>query len=278
MSDYDRIAKAIAYIASHAERQPSLDEVATQVHLSAYHFQRLFARWAGISPKRFLQVLTLERAKQLLRESRTLLDVSGEVGLSSASRLHEHFIHLEGATPGEYRRYGIGLHIDYGIHATPFGEAFVAMTPRGICALAFIGDEGRDPHIVALRLKWPRASIRENPAGTRPVIKAIEQGGAADRPLSLFVSGTNFQINVWRALLRIPSGRVVTYGDVAKAIGRPRSARAVGNAVGMNPVALLIPCHRVITETGQLAGYRWGDGRKQAILAWEMARCEGEQG
>lgn len=274
MSEYDRIAKAIAYISSHAGSQPSLDDVAAHVHLSAYHFQRLFARWAGISPKRFLQVLTLDMAKQLLRESRPLTEVSDAVGLSGASRLHDHFVQLEAVTPGEYRRYGIGLRIEYGIHDTPFGKVFVAVTPRGICALAFIGDEDRDLHVAELHLTWPQATIHENPGSTRPVIESIEKGGAADRPLSLFVSGTNFQINVWRALLRIPSGRVASYGDVAKAIGHPRSARAVGNAIGMNPVALLIPCHRVIAETGQLAGYRWGEDRKQAILTWEIARHE----
>jgi len=274
MSDYDRIARAITFIARHAGCQPSLDEVAAHVHLSAYHFQRLFARWAGITPKRFLQVVTMENAKQLLRDSRPLLDISDAVGLSSASRLYDHFVHLEGVTPGEYRRYGIGLHIDYGVHDTPFGEVFVAVTPRGVCTLAFVGEAGYAQEVAALHRQWPQAVIQQHPANTRPVVNAMLKGKKGDQPLSLYVSGTNFQTNVWRALLRIPSGRVASYSDVAKAIGHPRAARAVGNAIGSNPVALLIPCHRVITETGHLAGYRWGDTRKQAILAWEAARRE----
>ena len=271
MSDYERISMAITYLSNHADSQPTLEEVAEHVHLSAYHFQRLFTRWAGISPKRFLQVLTLEKAKQLVRGAQPLLEVSGALGLSSGSRLYDHFVQLEGVTPGEYRRYGIGLTIGYGIHETPFGQVFVAVTPRGVCTLEFIDDGGRGA-VAALQRQWPEAVMQEDGASTRPVVDAMIKGKRGNHPLSLYVSGTNFQINVWRALLRIPSGEITSYRDVARAIGHPRAARAVGNAIGVNPVALLIPCHRVITETGQLTGYRWGTVRKQAILAWETAQ------
>ncbi len=274
MSDYERIAEAIAFITRHAGHQPDLEQVAAHVHLSRYHFQRLFARWAGITPKRFLQLLTLEHAKQLLRQPRSLLEVADEVGLSSASRLYDHFVQLDGVTPGEYRRFGEGVRIAYAIHASPFGEVFAAATPRGVCTLEFLGEQTRASAITALRQRWPKAQIVEDAAATRTVADALEGGERRERPLSLHVAGTNFQINVWRALLRIPAGSVATYAEVARAIGHPGAARAVGNAVASNPVALLIPCHRVITESGRLSGYRWGDTRKQAILGWEAARME----
>ncbi|MCW0506873.1 bifunctional transcriptional activator/DNA repair enzyme AdaA [Aeromonas piscicola] len=275
MSDYARIADAIRFIASQVERQPTLDEIAAHVHLSPFHFQRLFSRWAGVTPKRYLQVLTLERAKALLQESRPLLEVADTLGLSSGSRLYDHFVQLEAVTPGEYKQRGAGLVIDHGVHDTPFGQAFVALTPRGVCNFSFLDDKTPQAPLTALAQSWPAAELRESPSRTQGVIHTMFDGSkTADRPISLHVSGTNFQISVWRALLQIPPAKVVSYAQVASAVGNPKAARAVGLAVGANPVALMIPCHRVIQQNGKLGGYHWGETRKQAIHAWEAARYE----
>lgn len=275
MSDYARIADAISFIASRVERQPSLEEIASHVHLSPFHFQRLFSRWAGVTPKRYLQVLTLERAKALLHESRSLLEVADTLGLSSGSRLYDHFVQLEAVTPGEYKQQGAGLVIEHGVHDTPFGQAFVALTPRGVCNFSFLDNKAPDAPLAALVQSWPAAELREVPSRTQGVINTMFDGAKApDRPISLHVSGTNFQISVWRALLQIPPAKVVSYAQVASAIGNPKAARAVGLAVGANPVALMIPCHRVIQQNGKLGGYHWGETRKQAIHAWEAARYE----
>lgn len=275
MSDYARIADAIRFIASQVTRQPTLDEIAAHVHLSPFHFQRLFSRWAGVTPKRYLQVLTLERAKALLQESRPLLEVADTLGLSSGSRLYDHFVQLEAVTPGEYKQRGAGLIIDHGVHDTPFGQAFVALTPRGVCNFSFLDDLAPQAPLTALAQSWPEAELREAPSRTQGVIHTMFYSSKkADRPISLHVSGTNFQISVWRALLQIPPAKVVSYAQVASAVGNPKAARAVGLAVGANPVALMIPCHRVIQQNGKLGGYHWGETRKQAIHAWEAARYE----
>ena len=275
MSDYDRIAEAISFIVSQVHRQPTLDEVAAHVHLSPFHFQRLFCRWTGVTPKRFLQVLTLERAKQLLSESRPLLEVSDTLGLSSGSRLYDHFVHLEAVTPGEYKRGGLGVAIEYAVHDTPFGKAFIATTPRGICSFAFLERTAIDDHLADLVKMWPSAAMHENRRHTQAIIQAMFAGEKKlDRPLSLHVSGTNFQVSVWKALLQIPPATVTNYTQVANAIGRPGSARAVGRAIGANPVAFLIPCHRVIQQSGKIGGYHWGETRKHAMHAWETARYE----
>ncbi|WP_429078889.1 bifunctional transcriptional activator/DNA repair enzyme AdaA [Aeromonas veronii] len=275
MTDYARIADAIRFIASQVERQPTLDEIAAHVHLSPFHFQRLFSRWAGVTPKRYLQVLTLERAKALLQESRPLLEVADTLGLSSGSRLYDHFVQLEAVTPGEYKQRGAGLVIDHGVHDTPFGQAFVALTPRGVCNFSFLDEKPPEAPLAALAHSWPEAELREAPSRTQNVINTMFDGSKApDRPISLHVSGTNFQISVWRALLQIPPAKVVSYAQVASAVGNPKAARAVGLAVGANPVALMIPCHRVIQQNGKLGGYHWGETRKQAIHAWEAARYE----
>lgn len=275
MSDYARIADAIRFIASQVERQPTLDEIAAHVHLSPFHFQRLFSRWAGVTPKRYLQVLTLERAKALLQESRPLLEVADTLGLSSGSRLYDHFVQLEAVTPGEYKQRGAGLVIDHGVHDTPFGQAFVALTPRGVCNFSFLDDKAPEAPLADLARSWPEATLQEAPSRTQGVIHTMFDGSKApDRPISLHVSGTNFQISVWRALLQIPPAKVVSYAQVANAVGNPKAARAVGLAVGANPVALMIPCHRVIQQNGKLGGYHWGETRKQAIHAWEAARYE----
>ena len=281
MTDYDRIAAAIEFIVRRRDTQPTLTEIAAHLRLSPHHFQRLFSRWTGVTPKRFLQVLTVERAKQLLREARPLLEVADTLGLSSGSRLYDHFVQLEAVTPGEYKARGAGLTIDYAVHATPFGDAFVAMTPRGVCSFAFIDTAAppADHSLDALREQWPHADFRENPQATRALVRDIFRvrtplAHARPLPISLHVAGTNFQVSVWKALLRIPPATVTSYTEVAAAIGRPQSARAVGQAVGANPVALLIPCHRVIQQSGGLGGYHWGTTRKHAIHAWESARHE----
>lgn len=275
MTDYDRIADAIEFIARRVDSQPTLNEIAAYMNLSPYHFQRLFSRWAGVTPKRFLQVLTLERAKQLLSESKSILEVSDSLGLSSGSRLYDHFVHLEAVTPGEYKMGGAGLMVEYAVHDTPFGKVFIAITPRGICNLLFLENGEIEKHLDALRSKWPHARLRENRERTLEVIKAMFSAERnPDRPLSLSVNGTNFQISVWKALLQIPPAKVVSYSQLATAVGHPKSARAVGLAVGANPVAFLIPCHRVIQQSGKLGGYHWGVTRKQAILAWESARYD----
>lgn len=275
MSDYERIAKAVLYVTSRVGCQPTLGEIAAHINLSPYHFQRLFSRWTGVTPKRFLQVLTIERAKQLLKDAKPLLEVSDLLGLSSGSRLYDHFVKLEAVTPGEYRSRGTGLKIEYAIHETPFGEAFIAITSRGICKLSFLGKEAVESEIQSLARQWPHAEILNSNKHTAAVIESMfSLKTVADRPLSLLVSGTNFQTSVWKALIQIPPGMVTSYFQVANAIGRPAAARAVGRALAANPVAFLIPCHRVIQQSGQLAGYHWGETRKHAIHAWETARFE----
>lgn len=275
MSDYERIAQAIDFIVGQVNSQPTLDEIAAHVHLSPFHFQRLFSRWAGVTPKRFLQVLTLERAKQLLSESRSLLEVSDSVGLSSGSRLYDHFVHLEAVTPGEYKTGGAGLTIEYAVHDSPFGKAFIAITSRGICNFSFLEHAEIDEHLTDLYKNWPHGTLHENRQRTLAVVQTMfREEKKLERPVSLHVCGTNFQVSVWKALLRIPPAAVASYSQVATAIGHPKSARAVGLAVGANPIAFLIPCHRVIQQSGKLGGYRWGETRKQAIHAWESARYE----
>jgi AraC family transcriptional regulator of adaptative response/methylated-DNA-[protein]-cysteine methyltransferase len=275
MSDYERIARAITFITAQVNKQPTLDEVAAHLHMSPYHFQRLFRRWAGVTPKRFLQVLTLDRAKQLLNEAKPLLDVSAPLGLSGGSRLYDHLVQLEAVTPGEFKHKGAGLTIEYGVHDTPFGKAFVAVTHRGICNLAFPAETNIAQQLSKLSADWPHAVLVENPQRTRAILQALfgHQKSSAG-PLSLYVRGTNFQVNVWRALLRIPPAGVASYRQVAEAMGRPSSARAVGLANAANPVAFIIPCHRVIRQCGELGGYHWGETRKHAMHAWETARSE----
>lgn len=275
MSDYERIAQAISFINEHVKSQPTLNEIAAHLHMSQYHFQRLFGRWTGVTPKRYLQTLTVERAKKLLLESQSLLEISESLGLSSGSRLYDHFVTLEAVTPGEYRNGGVGLVIQWAVHDTPFGPAFIAATPKGICRFAFVDYSAIDQLKSELLRQWPQAEFRESKQEIRPLLEnmfdAIEKPNG---PLSLHVSGTNFQVSVWRALLDIPSGTVTSYKQVANRIGRPRAARAVGTAIGANPIALLIPCHRVIQQSGNLGGYHWGKTRMHAIHAWESARKE----
>jgi AraC family transcriptional regulator of adaptative response/methylated-DNA-[protein]-cysteine methyltransferase len=272
-SDYHRIADAIDFIATNSRRQPTLNDVATHLELSAAHFQRLFSRWAGVTPKKYLQILTVEHAKQLLSESKPLLAVSDEVGLSSGSRLYDHFVQLEAATPGEYKTGGAGLSIDYGVHNSPFGDIFVAATARGICKLSFLDQADLTADITDLQRRWPNALLRHNAPASLKIIDRIFSGtGPVDHPLSLHVCGTNFQVNVWRALMQIPAGTLRSYSHIAKAVGKPMAARAVGSAIGSNPIAFFIPCHRVLQQSGNIGGYHWGLTRKHLIHAWESAR------
>ncbi len=272
--DYARVEQAIRFLEENDHRQPSLKEVAESVNLSEYHFQRLFTRWVGISPKRFLQFLTKERAKELLENSRDVLQVAYETGLSGPGRLHDLFVACEAVTPGEFKQRGQGLAITYGFHPTPFGECLVAVTERGICHLAFVGPDGRQLALDALTSRWHNAKLVQDTAGTRPVVQQIFAWYAGQSPtrLQLYLSGTNFQIKVWEALLRIPAGAVASYEDIAARIGRPSAARAVSNAVAHNPIPVIIPCHRVIRKGGDLGGYHYGTARKKALLGWEAAR------
>ncbi|HEX6384248.1 MAG TPA: methylated-DNA--[protein]-cysteine S-methyltransferase [Anaerolineae bacterium] len=274
-ADYARIEQAIWFIEQNVQSQPGLKEVADHVGLSEYHFQRLFTRWAGISPKRFLQFLTLQYTKELLAESKSLLDATYEAGLSSPGRLHDLFITLEAITPGEFKQQGAGLSITYGFHSTPFGEALLALTERGICGLSFVEPGKRDKALDELKRNWPRAQFYEDPAVTQPLIDQIFTRGSDEekrRPLRLYLKGTNFQVRVWQALLQIPPGTAVSYDTVAALSGQPAATQAVGNATGRNPIAYLIPCHRVIRKVGAVGDYRWGSTKKKAMLAWEASQ------
>ncbi|MEE8585260.1 MAG: bifunctional helix-turn-helix domain-containing protein/methylated-DNA--[protein]-cysteine S-methyltransferase [Acidobacteriota bacterium] len=272
-NDYRRIAQAIAYLDDHYQDQPGLGELAGHLHLSPYHLQRLFRRWAGISPKRFVQFLTLEHAKKLLSDSCSVLDAAYDSGLSGPGRLHDLFVAIDAVTPGEFKAKGAGVRIDYGFVPSPFGECLLAATRRGVCHLSFADSGNRQDAVQRLRHQWGLARLQENPQSATSLAKRIFH--AEDSPfrtLTLFLKGTNFQIKVWESLLRVPRGRVATYEQIAQQIGRPRAVRAVANAVGPNPVAWLIPCHRVIRKSGALGGYRWGQVRKKALLGWEAGK------
>ncbi|MDV3348694.1 methylated-DNA--[protein]-cysteine S-methyltransferase [Leptothoe sp. LEGE 181152] len=270
---YGQIAKAITFIRENHLEQPSLATIARHVNLSEYHFQRLFTKWAGISPKRFLQYLTLEYAKSKIAETKSLLELTLESGLSSSGRLHDLFVQLEAMTPGEYKASGAGLQIRYGIHDTPFGGCLIAITDRGICNLHFLDNVDESPAVQHLQAEWPKADIISDQNETEIMCDRIFQSDQQS-PLTLHVKGTNFQIQVWRALLQIPFGGLTTYQSLATAIGKPTAARAIGNAVGRNPVGYLIPCHRVIRGSGEIGGYRWGLDRKTALLGWEASQAE----
>jgi len=272
VSDYDRIKDAILFIMESAPRQPSLDEISGRIGLSPSRLQRLFTAWAGVSPKRFLQYLTAEEAKRLLRDSVPVLDAAFALGLSGPGRLHDLIVAAEAATPGEYARFGAGLSIRYGVHDTPFGPCLVGLTDRGVCALRFSDDPEAAAQIAELRAEWRRADLARDDGAAARAADAIFGGSIRKEPLSLFLKGTNFQLKVWEGLLRIPEGCALSYGDLARRLGMPSSSRAVAAAVGSNPVAYLIPCHRVLRASGALGGYRWGLERKAAMLAREMPK------
>lgn len=273
VSNYQRIESAISFIQKHVHTQPSLREVATHVGLSSFHFQRMFRHWAGISPKRFLVFLTVEHAKKCLEHAESLLDASFKVGLSGPARLHDQFVAIEAVTPGEYKSRGRGLEIAYGIHEGPFGDLFIAQTRRGLCRLSFSSQDECDRELGVLENTWKNARIYEDKNATELTLKRIFPPVTEPRGhTQLLVRGTNFQINVWKALIRIPEGYLMSYGQLAAYLGKPTATRAVANAVAANPIAYLIPCHRVIRNSGEIGSYRWGSLRKQILLAWELGR------
>ncbi len=270
--DYQRIADAIQYIRLHFKQQPNLDQVAEKVNMSPFHFQRMFTQWAGISPKKFLQYLSVEHAKNMLKERRvTLQDAAFETGLSGTGRLHDLFINIEGMTPAEYKNGGKALRINYSFAQSPFGDILVASTDKGICYLAFADDK---PGAAAeLKAQFPNAAYHQ-------VVDLIQQEAlfifkkdwSKLSTIKLHLKGTAFQLKVWDALLRIPMGGLNTYGRIARDINLPGASRAVGSAIAGNPVAILIPCHRVIRASGELGEYHWGSTRKSAIIGWEAAQ------
>lgn len=270
---YAVVAAAIAYIRRHAARQPGLEEIAAAVHVSPFHFQRLFTAWAGVSPKRFLQYLTKERAKRELAGAADMLAVAASVGLSSGSRLHDLMVSCEAMSPGEIKAGGAGLEIAFGRGPTPFGAALVAWTGRGICHLAFCsGDEAA--RLAELTAAWPRAAFVPREAAAAALLDRVFSLHAGDEPLRLLLRGTNFQIKVWEALIRIQPGHLRSYGALALEAAAPRAQRAVGSALAANSIGYLIPCHRVIRESGESGHYRWGAERKLAMQGWEAARAE----
>jgi AraC family transcriptional regulator of adaptative response/methylated-DNA-[protein]-cysteine methyltransferase len=271
--DYQVVENALRYLDENRRRQPELGEVAAGVGLSEYHFQRLFTRWAGISPKKFLQFITRENARALLDAADSLLDTTFRVGLSSPGRLHDLFVTTEAVTPGEYKSRGAGLIIRYGLHPTPFGTCLLGLTERGICHLGFVQTSEGDA-LDELVSYWHHATVTEDGYATAPIIQSIfELGQRAGGPLHVFLRGTNFQLKVWEALLRIPMGSVTNYEEIAAKIGSPRASRAVGSAVACNPVPILIPCHRVIRKLGSFGEYRYGSPRKRALLGWEFSKA-----
>ena len=276
--NYARVEAAIRYLADNYLDQPGLAEMASAAGLSEAHFQKMFTRWAGLSPKRFIQYLTLEHAKQALQDSQSVLDVSFDVGLSGPGRLHDLFVACEAMTPGEYKAMGGGLEIIYGFAPSPFGECLVGETDRGVCGISFV-DGDQQAALDDLKGRWPGAQFsRDDARATRTAsqVYAVYGGGKSNisdkNSLRLILKGTNFQLRVWEALMRIPSGCVTSYDNLAKRVGKPGAARAVAGAVARNPLGPIVPCHRVIRSTGAITGYYWGPDRKRAILGWEAAR------
>ncbi len=268
--DYRRMERALEWLAAHGAQQPSLQATAAAVGMSPFHFQRVFSRWAGVSPKQFLQALSLARAKQRLAAGASVFEAALDAGLSGPGRLHDAFVTVEAVTPGEFKRGLAGVTVGYGFHPSPFGECLVMTTARGICGLGFVMGEDRDAAFASLAARFPAALLREQAAQTGALVARIfSREAPADAPLRLLLCGTRFQVQVWRALLEIPRGRVASYEALARRVGNPRAVRAVGTANGANPISYLVPCHRVIRKTGALGGYEWGLGRKLAILGME---------
>ncbi|WP_210410045.1 bifunctional helix-turn-helix domain-containing protein/methylated-DNA--[protein]-cysteine S-methyltransferase [Leptospira langatensis] len=273
MTDFNRIEKAISFIRKNFKSQPSLDEIANQLHLSPHHFQRMFTDWAGVSPKKFLQYTTLEYAKKMLKENVSLLDTAFESGLSGTSRLHDLFMNIEGMTPGEYKNGGKSLAINYSFAETPFGRLLVASTTKGICYITFSENDAKS--LKELKSIFPNASYTQT-------VDMVQQNAlfifSYDwkklNKIKLHLKGTDFQIKVWESLLKIPMGKLSTYGEIAKQLDRPNASRAVGTAIGKNPVAFLIPCHRVIQSSGEFGEYHWGSSRKIAMIGWEAAQVD----
>lgn len=271
MNDYERIARIIRYLNEHYTEQPTLETLAREAGLSSFHFHRLFASWAGVTPKDFVQCLTIAHARRLLHQGENVLDTALDTGLSGPGRLHDLCVTLEAVSPGELKSGGAGSTITYGTTDTPFGKCLVGRTPRGLCHLAFLDASNRSSPKSEIAATWPRARLVADNAAAEAATGDLFQSGRK-KQTKAWVRGTNFQLRVWRALLEVPRGCLVSYGQLASAIGDPRAARAVGSAVGANPLAYLIPCHRVIRETGVLGDYRWGRERKGALVAWETLK------
>jgi AraC family transcriptional regulator of adaptative response/methylated-DNA-[protein]-cysteine methyltransferase len=275
MTDYERIENAILFIKEHYKEQPALDEVADHIHVSPYHFQRMFKRWAGVSPKKFLQYINIQHAKEMLKQNIPLFDVSHEIGLSGTGRLHDLFITVEGMTPGEYKNGGEGLSINYSLAASPFGDVVVASTAKGICHLSFIDDEIKG--LEDMRHRFPQAAFRQKTdLFQQSALRVFTDDWSNISNIRLHLIGTQFQLKVWETLLHIPFGNLSTYSAIGKIIRMPKATRAIGSAIGNNPVAYLIPCHRVIRSSGVLGEYHWGSIRKTAMIGWEAAKTFGE--
>ncbi len=276
LADYERVRRIIAYISERWRDQPSLEDMAEHVGLSTTHVHHLFRRWCGLTPKAFLQAITLDNAKALLASSASVLDATYELGLSGPGRLHDLFVTHEAMTPGDYKTGGAGLVMRYGYHPSPFGEAILVATDRGLAGLGFV-DPVRAAALDDMRRRWPKAAYIEDPAATEPLAQRIFDPSRwqAEQPLRVVMIGTDFEVRVWQTLLRIPLGRATTYSDIANRIGRPTACRAVGAAVGKNPISFVVPCHRVLGRSGALTGYHWGITRKQAILGWEAGALAG---
>jgi AraC family transcriptional regulator of adaptative response/methylated-DNA-[protein]-cysteine methyltransferase len=273
--NYQRIEQAILFLENNFLRQPELDEVAEKVHLSPFHFQRIFSEWAGISPKRFLQFLTVDFLKKKLKESKNIMEAAEAAGLSSQSRVYDLFTTLEAVTPQEYKLKGYGLKVEYGFHQTIFGLCLIGITNRGICWLSFVStDEDPQNHLEKMKEHWHNSIFHESEELTATFVNSIFNDNQQNKKLHLFVKGTNFQIKVWEALLQLPIGSVTTYQGIAASIQNPKAMQAVGSAVGSNHIAYLIPCHRVIRKDGILGEYRWAAIRKKSIIGWEMAKVD----
>lgn len=280
-ADYARVRRAIQFITNHWLEQPDLDEIADAMGVSAGHAQKLFKRWCGLSPKEFTQSITIDHARTMLKDSASVLETAHEVGLSGGSRLHDLFVTHEAMSPGDYKRRGAGLEIVYGFHPSPFGLALLMATPRGICGIAFVDEDKGQTRSEALEdmtRRWPAASYREDARATAPFAAQIFRLDAwrKDNPMRLVLIGTDFEVRVWQSLLRIPMGRAVSYTDIARHIGQETASRAVGSAVGRNPLSFIVPCHRVLRTDGSLGGYHWGLTRKRALIGWERGRLQAE--
>lgn len=274
LADYERVQSVLAHLTENWRDQPSLEELAAPLGISAEQLQRLFTRWAGLTPKAFLQALTLDHARVMLKDSASILETALEVGLSGPSRLHDLFVTHEGMSPGAYKTKGAGIAIAYGFHPSPFGLALVMVTDYGLCGLGFSDAQGKDASFADMKRRWPNAQYTEDVTKTGPYADQIfaPEKWRDGRPLRVTLIGSDFEIRVWETLLKIPMGRAVTYGDIAHSIDKPKAARAVGAAVGRNPISFVVPCHRVIGKSGALTGYHWGLTRKRAILGWEAGQ------
>jgi AraC family transcriptional regulator of adaptative response/methylated-DNA-[protein]-cysteine methyltransferase len=278
--DYDLIRRAVAFLSEAWTEQPSLDRLAAHLALSPAHCQKLFKRWCGLSPKEFVQAITVDHARGLLEGSASVFDAALEVGLSGAGRLHDLFVSHEAMTPGDFKRRGEGLELAYGFHASPFGEALLIATERGVAGLAFVDEDkgqSREDVLAEMMSRWPKGRFVEAAHKTAPHAKHIFSPAtwSRDRPVRLVMIGTDFEVRVWETLLKIPMGRAVSYSDIARHLGQPTASRAVGSAVGRNPISFVVPCHRVLRGDGSLGGYHWGLTRKRALIGWETGRLAG---